>query len=326
MASSPVVPPPSPLRDARVVLLAGPTAVGKSEIALLVAERLGAEILSVDSMQVYRGLDIGTAKPSATDLARVRHHLVDIVGISDSFDVAQFLQRARSAVADIQARGKVALLCGGTGLYFKALLEGLGEAPPRDAQLRARLEATPLPELLRELAERDPVTFERIDRQNPRRLIRALEVIRLTGKPFSEQRAAWARESTASSPGLPFFGLTRSAEDLRRRISARVDEMFRRGLVAETEQLLPRGLATNATAMQALGYRQVAEHLRGVRSLPETIELVKIRTRQFAKRQMTWFRRQVPLTWIHLLSTDRPEDTAEIIARRFEGRAVSFGG
>ena len=311
--------PPSATLNSRVLLLAGPTAVGKSEIGLLLAERLGAEIVSVDSMQVYRGLDIGTAKPAPEELARVRHHLVDVAEVSEAFDAARFLHLARAAVADIQARGRMALLCGGTGLYFKAFLEGLGAAPPSDPQLRATLRATPLPELLRELAERDPAAFERIDRQNPRRVIRAVEVIRLTGKPFSQQRAEWGPASAKPTAGLPFFGLTRSAEDLRRRIATRVDDMFKRGLVAETEHLLARGLAQNEIAMQALGYRQVAEHLQGIRSLPETIELVKIRTRQFAKRQMTWFRRQLPLTWIHLTANESPADVVERIAQLFAG-------
>ena len=313
-------PPPSGANP-RFLVLAGPTAVGKSAIALLLAERLGAEIVSVDSMQVYRGLDIGTAKPSAAELGRVPHHLIDVADLADTFDAARFLDLARAKAAGIQARGKLPLLCGGTGLYFNAFLEGLGEAPPREPRLRAVLEATPLADLLRELAERDPVTFERIDRQNPRRVIRALEVIRLTGKPFSVQRAVWAQGPGSVPSASRCFGLARSAEDLRRRISARVDEMFRRGLVAETERLLQRGLAGNPTALQALGYRQVAEYLQGVRSLPETIELVKIRTRQFAKRQMTWFRRQLPLTWIHLAADDEPQAIAERIAR--ESVAVS---
>ena len=207
------------------------------------------------------------------------------------------------------------ILCGGTGLYFKAFLEGLGEAPPADAALRAVLEATPLPELLRELAERDPATYERIDRQNPRRVIRAVEVIRLTGKPFSAQRADWQPSPLAPHSSTLHFGLARSPADLHQRIEARVDAMFRRGWVAETEQLLQRGLAQNQTAMQALGYRQIVEHLRGERSLPETIELVKVRTRQFAKRQMTWFRRQLQLTWISL----EPQSSAEAVAETIAG-------
>jgi len=284
----------------RPLFLAGPTGVGKSEVALLLAEKLGGEIISADSMQVYRGLDIGTAKPSAEERARVPHHLIDVVEITEPFDAARFVQLAGRAVAEIQARGRMPILCGGTGLYFKAFLEGLGPAPPSDAVLHAQLVATPLSELLDELARRDPVTYERIDRQNGRRVIRAVEVIRLTNKPFSAQRAPWQSPSLASRPAAFLIGLTRPAADLRRRIDARIDDMFRRGLVAETEGLLKRGLAENQIAMQALGYRQVVEHLSGGRPLAETIELVKTRTHQYAKRQMTWFRRQLPLTWIQI--------------------------
>jgi tRNA dimethylallyltransferase len=294
----------------RPVFLAGPTAVGKSEIALRLAEQLGGEIISADSMQVYRGLDIGTAKPSPADRARVPHHLIDILDLTESFDAAQFARLAHRAVAEIQSRRRVPVLCGGTGLYFKAFLEGLGEAPPADAKLRAELEATPLEKLLEELRERDPAAYEKIDRQNPRRVIRAVEVIRLTGKPFSEQRADWNVLPASSPEGLKLevparcrnhvFCFIRSSDDLRARINARVDTMCARGLVDETRELLKRGLAENKTAMQAIGYRQVVEHLHGERSLAETIELVKIRTRQFAKRQLTWFRAQKNLDWIEL--------------------------
>lgn len=299
MAKEPHHLPPSSNLDSRCIFLAGPTAVGKSEIALLLAQRIGGEIISVDSMQVYRGLDIGTAKPSARERARVPHHLIDVVDLSQPFDAAQFVRLANLAVSEIQSRRCVPIFCGGTGLYFKAFLEGLGDTPAADEKLRAALEAAPLAELLRELAERDPASYEKIDRKNPRRVIRAVEVIRLTNRAFSAQRSEW--QSTVHSPqSTVIFGLSRSTEDLRARINARVDAMFDLGLVEETRRLLERGLAQNKTAMQALGYRQVVEHLRGERSLPETIELVKIKTRQFAKRQMTWFRRQLNLEWLDL--------------------------
>jgi len=290
--------------------LAGPTAVGKSEVALLLAERLGGEIISVDSMQVYRGLDIGTAKPPPAERARVPHHMVDVVELAEPFDAAKFVRLANEAVGQIRSRGKVPILCGGTGLYFRAFLEGLGEAPPANAELRAELEATPLTDLLRELEQRDPATFARIDRRNPRRVIRAIEVIRLTGKPFSQQRASWNSELETRNPGLS-FGLTRTPDDLRRRIDARVDRMFARGLVDETRRLLEHGLAQNPTAMQAIGYRQVVEHLRGERSLPATIELVKTRTRQFAKRQMTWLRGQMTFAWITIATDESISVTVE---------------
>ena len=195
-------------------------------------------------------------------------------------------------------------------------MEGLGGAPPADAALRAELEAISLPELLRELERRDPAVYEKIDRQNPRRIIRAVEVLRLTGKPFSAQRAEWSGPLSLANPRLPVgFGLRREAGDLRARIDERVETMFRRGLVEETRELLKHGLAENKTAMQAIGYRQVVEHLRGERPLAGTVELIKIRTRQFAKRQMTWFRRQTPLTWVDW----NPAETAETVVGRMLG-------
>ncbi len=293
------------------VFLAGPTAAGKSAVALELAERLQGEIIAVDSMQVYRGLDIGTAKPSLDEQKRVPHHLIDVAGLDESFDVARFVSLAGAAAAGIRSRGRVPIFCGGTGFYFKAFLEGLGGAPPSDPKIRAELQSLPLEKLLTELERSDPVTFQKVDRQNPRRVIRALEVIRVTGRPFSEQRAEWQ----AGRPAIPghFIGLTRSSGELSDRIRCRVDEMFHEGLVAETEALLQRGLAENPTAMQALGYRQVVEHLRGERPLAETIELVKIRTRQFAKRQLTWFRRQMKLDWI-FLENQPPAAVAEQLA------------
>ncbi|MFT5031616.1 MAG: tRNA dimethylallyltransferase, partial [Candidatus Binatia bacterium] len=174
------------------IYLAGPTAVGKSAIALTLAERTDGEIVSADSMQVYRGLDIGSAKPTPAEQARVRHHLIDICDLNETFDAAQFTVRAKAAIDDIQSRDRTPIICGGTGLYFQALLAGLGDAPTSNPELRAKLEATPLEELRAELERADPVCFGRIDLQNPRRVIRAIEVIRLTGRPFSDQRADWS--------------------------------------------------------------------------------------------------------------------------------------
>ena len=288
------------------VFIAGPTAVGKSAVALALAEKIGGEIISVDSMQVYRGLDIGTAKPTAAERARVPHHLLDLCDLSEAFDVAQFVQQAEKAVADIRSRNKTPIFCGGTGLYFKAFLEGLGEAPPSNEKLREELRAAPLAALLDELRERDPAAYKKIDKQNPRRVIRAIEVIRLTGKKFSEQRSEWTTQRVEIAE-KKLICFQRTPEDLHQRINVRVDEMFQRGLVAETRELLQRGLAENMFAMQAIGYRQVVEHLRGERDLAKTIELVKARTRNFAKRQLTWFRRHGNCMWLEL----KPGETAE---------------
>ncbi len=327
------IPPPSPTP----LFLAGPTAVGKSGIALALAEKIGGEIISVDSMQVYRGLDIGTAKPTLAEQKRAPFHLIDVVDLAESFDAAKFVVLAEKAVADIQSRGRTPIFCGGTGLYFQAYLAGLGEAPAADPALRAELEALPFETLLHELRERDPVTYEKIDKQNPRRVIRALEVIRLTGKKFSDQRAEWrppapSPQSPVPSPDTPdpkpqtpdprpetpapspqIVCFTRKPDDLHDRINARVDEMFRRGLVEETRGLLGRGLEQNKTAMQAIGYRQVVEHLRGERDLAQTVALIQMRTRQFAKRQSTWFRRYGDCRFIGL----NPDDSLEKILACF---------
>jgi tRNA dimethylallyltransferase len=293
------------------VYLAGPTASGKSAIALHLAAQIGGEIISVDSMQVYRGLDIGTAKPTAAERARVPHHLLDVAELNDAFDAAKFVSLAKKADAEIRARARVPIYCGGTGLYFRALIEGIGDAPAPDLRLRAELESAPLETLLAELEHDDPETFRRIDRNNPRRVVRAVEVIRLTGKKFSSQRAEWGAAENKDAATL--IAIQRDAADLHQRINSRVDAIFAEGLVEETRNLMSRGLTENKTAMQAIGYRQVVEHLRGERSLAATIELVKTKTRQYAKRQMTWFRRQQNVRWIQA----SPIDSVAKLGERF---------
>jgi tRNA dimethylallyltransferase len=296
------------------IFLAGPTAVGKSEIVLELAERICGEIISVDSMQVYRGLDIGTAKPGPKDRERVPHHLLDVVDLKSGFDAAQFVDLAEEAVKKITDRGGIPIFCGGTGLYFKAWLEGLGEGPASAPELRHELEQTPLEILLRELQEKDPQAFTSIDRMNPRRVIRAVEVIRLTGKPFSAQRSAWRTEPGHIVPNG--FTLLRGRDDLTRRIDERVDRMFASGLLEETTKLLKQGLAENRTAMQAIGYRQAVEHLQGLRDLSDTIALVKTRTRKFAKRQMTWYSGQLKFTDLNLGPEAEPDQIAAMLAEK----------
>ena len=298
--------------SAPAIYLTGATTSGKSALALHLAKRLGGEIISVDSMQVYRGLDIGTAKPSAAEQAEVPHHLIDVAGLDEPFDAAQFVRLAKRAEAAIRSRDARPIFCGGTGLYFRALFDGLGESPPGDEPLRAELEAAPLDELLTELATKDPAAFESIDRQNRRRVVRAVEVIRLTGQPYSSQRTGWNAPSQAPRN---LFCITREADDLAGRIHSRVDSMFALGLVAETQGLAKRGLRENRTASQAIGYRQVLEHLDGGPALSETVELAKTRTRQFAKRQRTWFRNQMscqPVEWA-------AGETAEVCCERLLG-------
>jgi tRNA dimethylallyltransferase len=305
-------------REGCIVALVGPSASGKSGVALELALLLGAEVVSVDSMQVYRGMDIGTAKPTAAEQARVPHHLLDLTEVGTGFDVAAFRAAALPVIDDILARGKRPLLCGGTGFYFAALLGGLGCAPASSPELRAQLESAPLDQLLEELRRCDPAGFEVVDRRNRRRVMRAVEVFRLTGRPFSEQR-----RSPPAAPSHPvedqrrwrIFGLLRTAEDLRARIEARVKTMFDQGLVEETRRLLALGLEHNRVALQAIGYRQCVEHLRGERSLAATRELIQTRTRQFARRQMTWFRRRLRVTWLTVGKEEAANETATRISK-----------
>jgi tRNA dimethylallyltransferase len=321
MAGRPKNQPASDLQPNETNLaLTGPTGVGKSAVALLLAERLGAEIISVDSMQVYRGLDIGTAKPTHAERTRVRHHLIDILDLHESFDAQRFCQLAVEAVRTVMETGRLPLFCGGTGLYFKALLMGLGSMPAANPELRRSLEVRSLDQLLEELRGLDPAACAAIDTANKRRVVRALEVVRLTGLPFAKTRPPWSRVSNETPArsvfgfNLRFLGLRRQPPDLQNRIEQRVDWMFRTGLIEETRNLWVQGLDNNPTARNALGYRQVIEHLKGKTSLVDAQAAVKILTRQFAKRQMTWFRHQLPVTWLDVQPNETAEETAGRVA------------
>lgn len=300
----------------RAWFLAGPTASGKSAVALELARQAGGEVVSVDSMQVYRGLDLGTAKPSAAERAAVPHHLLDVCELTQAFDAAQFARLARRAAEEIRRRGRTPVFCGGTGLYFRALREGFDPLPPADPALRAALESLPLETLVAELRARDPALAARTDLRNPRRVIRAVEILRQGGRRPAGREAMAA--SAAPAPP-PLWVLRRTPADLRARIGRRVDAMFAAGLVEETRRLRAAGLDRAPTARQALGYRQVLEHLDAVRDLPATVELVKLRTWQYARRQMTWFRRAAGVRWLDVPAAEPPPVTA---ARLLEAAAA----
>tara|TARA_B100000530_G_C15849615_1_gene444698 strand:- start:132 stop:1040 length:909 start_codon:yes stop_codon:yes gene_type:complete len=282
------------------IYLTGATASGKSALAMHLAKRLGGEIISVDSMQVYCGLNIGTAKPSAEEQSEVPHHLIDVAQLSEAFDAAQFVRLAKSASESISSRGRIPIFCGGTGLYFRALMEGLGNSPPSDELLRDELSLLPFESLVAELKIKDPKAAKQIDLKNPRRVLRAVEVIRLTGRPYSEQRIGWDKLKRAPEN---LFCINREVDVLNQRIHKRVDEMFSLGLIEETQILIKQGLRDNRNACQALGYRQVLDLLDGELSLESVVDKVKIKTRQFAKRQRSWFRNQMQCDLL-----DWPED------------------
>jgi tRNA dimethylallyltransferase len=277
------------LRDAWY--LVGPTASGKTGIGLELAERLNAEILSLDSMSIYRGMDIGTAKPTPAQQARVPHHLIDLVEPAEAFSVPQYVCAAHEAVRDVRRRGREPLFVGGTPLYLKALLRGIFAGPPADWEFRRQIEEElkdlPPGALHERLRQVDPLSAARLHPHDKRRMIRALEVYRQTGRPISHEQFHF--EEVPSEPSRVFV-LQWPRPQLHLRIEERVQRMFDMGLVDEVRSLMDRFGQLSRTASQAVGYREVLAHLQGMSTLPRTIELVMRRTRQFARRQLTWFR------------------------------------
>jgi len=284
----------------RLWFLVGPTASGKTAVALEVAERVGAEILSLDSMAIYRGMDIGTAKPTPDERARVPHHLIDLVDPGEAFDTGRYVAEAERAVADIVGRGGIPLFVGGTALYLKALTEGLFDGPPADWALRHRLEAEAAehgsPALHDRLRTVDPTAAVRIHPNDLRRIIRALEVHATTGRPISEQQTQFG--SPSSRHDCVIAGIRRDRAELHERINRRVDIMFEAGLVDEVRGLLAGPQGVSHAAGQFVGYGEVIAYLHGECSLDEAREKIQTRTRQFAKRQLTWFRSFAQIRWV----------------------------
>jgi tRNA dimethylallyltransferase len=290
-------------RESLVVIL-GPTASGKSALAMALAQQIGtgrAEILSVDSMQIYRGMDIGTAKPTPDEQRRVRHHLIDVAEPNQTFAVARFVELADAVIADAAARGVTLVATGGTPLYYKALFEGLFEGPGADPELRSRLNAQPLAALHEQLSRVDPAAASRIHANDRKRLVRALEVFELTGRPISSFQTAWTSGATRH-PAI-WFGLDWNREALNRRINARVKQMIQQGWLDETRHLIDRHGVLSKTAAEATGYRELIDHIEGRITLDEAVEQIKIATRQLARRQIKWFRRFKDVRW---LAGDQP--------------------
>ncbi len=277
--------------------LVGPTASGKTEAALQVAEALGAEILSIDSMLVYRGMDVGTAKPTAEQRGRVPHHLLDLAEPSEAFSVAAFQAAAREAANDIRRRGPRRLLVGGSGLYFRAVVDDL-EFPGTDAGIRGTLEgeasvlgAEPM---YRRLAEMDPVAASKIQPGNVRRTVRALEVAAITGKPFSSYAAAW---ESYPPDRVRAAGVRLMPEHLAAKVESRIKEMLAAGWLDEVERLITAGFGRWLTSTQAIGYAELARHLEHRLSLEDAVQQTVKRTRKLARRQMAWFRRDPRIRW-----------------------------
>jgi tRNA dimethylallyltransferase len=315
----------------RCWILAGPTAVGKSAVALELAELLDAEIVALDSMTVYRGMDIGTAKPSLQDQSRVPHHLLNVIEPHEEYSLAEYLTASAKACAEIVARGRIPLFVGGTGLYLRGILRGLFEGPAADWSLRQKLEdlqAAEGPEALhRKLQKVDPDSARRLHPNDQRRVIRALEVFELTGVPLSVQQ----QQATLPVDQRPrhVFWLEPPRDWLHDRIDRRVVEMFATGLVAEVQHLRELPLGLGRTARQALGYKEVLDHLdqqAGLQTLDETMMTLQTRTRQFAKRQHTWFRNLPECHAVPITGNESPRAIAVLLASSPDQDSVPLGG
>lgn len=290
----------NPAERIPLVVLCGPTAAGKTALSLQLAARWPVEIVSADSRQVYRQLDIGTAKPTAAERAAVPHHLLDVAAPDDDFTVHDFVCRGRAAIAAIAARGNLPLLVGGTGLYIRALTAGLAEVPEGDETLRQSLIAEEMAggagTLHRRLRDIDPVLAERLSPGDRLRIVRALEVFHLTGRRLSDFQAEHA---FAEAPyRLLLVGLTLAREELYRRIDRRSEEMFAAGLIDETAALLQQGYSPSLKSLRTIGYREAVQVLQGEMSAADALTLVQRDTRRYAKRQLTWFGHLPEIIWV----------------------------
>lgn len=301
--------------------LTGTTASGKTSCGLELADRLGAEILSLDSMAVYRGMDIGTAKPNAAEQAHTPHHLIDLRDPHEEFSVAEYRSEAETAAREVLDRGKTPLFVGGTPMYLKCLLRGLFEGPGANWDLRRELEAELESVGVAALHERlklvDPIAASNIHTNDARRIVRALEVFRSTGQPISHQQMEFDEARPAEACRV--FALRREREDQHRRIEQRVEAMMAEGLVEEVRTLTADGPGLGRSAGQAVGYREVLEHLAGEHDLPKTVERIQARTRRFAKRQGTWYR---SLSEVRFVDAE-PDTTAEALAEQILSLAES---
>ena len=297
--------------------LTGPTASGKSAAGVEMALRIGAEIVSMDSMALYRHMDIGTAKPSDQERRRVPHHLIDVIDPHEEYSLAQYIEAAHRCVEDITARGKKTLFVGGTPLYLKGLLRGIFQGPAADWAFRRQLQQEAQRQeplwLHGRLQEIDAAAAARLHPNDTRRLIRALEIFHLTGRPISEFQKQF--DISAPAERCRVFVLDWPRDELRARIDRRVSEMFENGLIGEVRALLADPQPPGKTARQAVGYREVIEHLEGRRTLPEAVDLVQLHTRQLAKRQYTWFRSLGECRFVSVSGDLDPQEVARIITR-----------
>jgi tRNA dimethylallyltransferase len=309
-----------------LVVLLGATAVGKTNLSLEICERFGGEVVGADSRQIYVGMDIGTAKPSAPERARVPHHLIDIRTPDEALTVAEYQRLAYNTIGEIHTRGTLPVLAGGTILYVRAVVEGfrIPEAPPNPAlreELETLLEAEGREALFELLSAKDPATAAVIDARNPRRLIRALEIVISTGKSKVELESA-----NPPAYSVLKIGLDRSRERLYERIDARVDRMIKHGLVDEVRSLLAAGYDAALPAMTSLGYREIAAYLQGDVSLEEAAQRIKIETHRYVRHQYTWLRKMKGVSWVDMDSQNAREQVLSLIGRFLQGAGGTARG
>lgn len=281
----------------RLVVIVGPTGAGKTKLSLQLATHVGGEVISCDSQQVYIGMDIGTGKVTPEERAAVPHHLIDILRPDEEMTMARFIELADRAIEDVASRGKVAIVCGGTGLYVRGLLLGLFEGPPASPELRAELAAMGLPALRTELERVDPAAAARIDRNDEKRTIRALEVFRLTGEPMSSHQARHDHKSLPRRYDAMLVGLAPEREALYQAIDARVDAMIDAGFEREVAELRAGGYQPPLRSQQAIGYAELHAVAAGELDRERAIELIKRNSRHYARRQLSWYRPDQTITW-----------------------------
>ena len=307
--------------DKSIIILAGPTAVGKSQISLALARDLNLEIINADSMQVYKYLDIGTAKPSPSEQKIVKHHLIDIVEPDEQYDAGRFREDADKVIFELFEKRQTPLISGGTGLYIKALLFGLLSSPPKCLEIRNELKAESekygIEHLYSELAKIDPETAKKIKPKDTQRIIRALEVFKITVKPISY----FQKQHGFKKPRYRYLYLClkREKEELNKRIEERIHRMVERGFESEVRNLLQRGYSKNLNSLNSLGYKEMIAYINGKYNLYEAIQLIKQNTKRYAKRQMTWFKAQPNLIWIDVKrdNVDSPIKKIKEIIKNF---------
>ncbi len=314
-------------RTVPLLVIVGPTAVGKTKVSVELAERIGGEIVSADSRQVYRFMDIGTAKPAPTDMRRIPHHMIDVINPDEEYTAADYSRGAHAAIKSIFEKGRIPIMVGGSGLYIRAVIDGIFPGPGSDTKIREKLEIeaeeSGISSLYNRLCKVDPVASTRIHPNDKRRIIRALEIFEATGRPISLLQEEGKKKEPECDTVM--IGLNRPRKELYRRIQERVEEIFQHGFIDEVKGLLERGYQDNLISMEALGYREVIKFLNGGIMLDLAKRKVKQNTCHYARRQLIWFRKDKRITWFNINNEEKFEETSEKIYQFLHSATTVLG-